>query len=367
MNVSSRGGKPGARHLRALAGLLVFAALLPPAGCSSRPGALEGMALIDGAPAPGAEVQAFVRSGEERSGTPFATGTSREDGSFAMSLPPGDYYLVVRKTVRRDGRDRTYKGEYERNPVTVGGARSAGGLVVRLAEMSSGGFVPREGTGVRGTVVKGGAPAGDAYVYAYADNVGTVRGPSYVAFARTSGDGSFSLSLREGAFRVVARDKGGESEAGSMTGAGKTSEGILVALSAGTVKDLGRIALRAPDEGKRRRRVEGGGQENAAAEIRGVAVRDDGSPGAGVYVMAYGDHRMIGRPFAISGRTGADGSFVLRLQKPGKYYLGARSEFGGPVSPGEWVGAYDGAPDHGVEVRAGEAPAGIRIRVSEKW
>jgi len=342
-------------------------ALLLAAGCSRGQGALEGKVVMDGAPAPAAEVQVFVKAGAERSGTPFLTGSTRDDGSFTLPLPAGNYYLVARKTVLRDGRDRAYKGEPPGNPVTLQGGESVRGIVIRLSEMSSGGFLPQEGTGVKGIVVSGGKPARDAYVYAYPDNVGTLRGPSYVAFARTGEDGRFALALREGTFRVVARDKGGENETGVMTGEGKTSEGILVPLPGGTTRDLGEISLRPPDEAKRLRRAEGGGQEKAAAEVRGIVLRDDGTPGAGVYVMAYGDHRMIGRPFAISGRTGADGAFTLRLPKAGKYYLGARSEYGGPVSPGEWVGTYDGSPDHGLEVREGARREDVRIRVVEKW
>jgi hypothetical protein len=76
---------------------------------------------------------------------------------------------------------------------------------------------------------------------------------------------------------------------------------------------------------------------------------------------------MIGRPFAISGRTREDGSFVVYLPKPGKFYVGARSEYGGPLSPGEWVGTYDGTPDHSLEIGEGETKEGIRIRVVEKW
>jgi len=349
--------------------LALCAAVLLAAGCSAKQGAVEGTASIDGAPTAGAEVQAFVKAGAERTGTPFLTTTARDDGSFSLSLPPGNYFLVARKTVRRDGRDRTYKGEFAGNPVTVRDGGSARGIVVPLAEMSSRGFTPREGTDVTGIVVAGGKPVPDAYVYAYPDNVGTVRGPAYAAFARAGEGGGFRLPLREGTFRIVARDKGGENETGAMSGAGKTGgdEGIRVSLSAGTATDVGRIALRAPEEAKRRRRAAAGGQDEAAAEIRGTVARDDGSPAPGVRVMAYADPRMIGRPFAVSGPTGGDGAFLLRLPKPGKFYLGARSEPGGPVSPGEWIGSYDGAPDHGVSVRNGERRGEIRIRVVEKW
>lgn len=355
--------------VRAARVLALCLAVLFGGGCSARQGTVEGRALLEGAPAPGAEVQAFVKAGAERTGTPFLTGTARNDGSFSLTLPPGNYFIVVRKTLPRDGRERMYKGEFAGNPVTVRDGGSVHGIVVPLAEMSSGGFTPREGTGVTGIVVAGGKPVRDAYVYAYPDNVGTVRGPAYAAFARTGEGGSFRLPLREGAFLIVARDKGGENETGAMSGGGKTGgdDGIRVTLSAGTTAEVGRISLRAPEEAKRRRRAGAGGQEMGAAEIRGLVARDDGSPAPGVRVMAYVDPRMIGRPFAVSGPTGGDGAFLLRLPTPGRFYLGARSEPGGPVSPGEWIGSYNGAPDHGVSVRNGEKRGEIRIRVAEKW
>ncbi|MEK6778642.1 MAG: hypothetical protein AABY80_03145, partial [Candidatus Deferrimicrobiota bacterium] len=133
------------------------------------------------------------------------------------------------------------------------------------------------------------------------------------------------------------------------------------------MKDVGAISLRPLEEGKRRLRAEAGGQEREKAEVRGTVVRDNGSPGAGVHVMAYADGRMIGRPFAISGKTGEDGAFLLKLPRAGKFYLGARSERGGPVSPGEWVGTFDGTADHSVEISKGERKDGLRIKVSEKW
>ncbi|MDD5760880.1 MAG: hypothetical protein PHP88_00015 [bacterium] len=363
MSVARRDAARTARIL-----FLCVAALLW-AGCPARQGTVEGTASIDGAPAAGAEVQAFVKAGVERTGTPFLTTTARDDGSFSLSLPPGSYFLVARKTVRRDGRERTYKGEFPGDPVVVGDGGAKRYIVVPLGEMSSGGFTPRAGTGVAGAVFADGKPVPDAYVYAYPDNVGTVRGPAYAAFARTGVGGIFRLPLREGVFRIVARDKGGENETGAMYGAGKSGgdAGIRVELSAGRMTDVGRIFVHSPEEAKRRRRVAAGGLETAPAEIRGTVTRDDGFPAPGVRVMAYADPRMIGRPFAVSGATDAKGAFLLRLPKPGKYYLGARSELGGPVSPGEWVGAYDGAPDHGVSVRNGEKRAEVRIRVVEKW
>lgn len=351
----------------ALLAALLLAAM--PSGCSRTTGSVEGKTSVGGLPAGGAEVRFFVRQGAERSGTPFAVGSSGADGSFRKELPEGSYYATAVATVREGGRDRTYKGEYPGNPIRVEPGGRVTNVEIPMAEMSGGGFVPREGTGVTGTVVSSGRPVGGAYVYAYPEEGGTVRGPSFVSFAKTDGSGRFTLPLREGSFRVVARRKGGENETGTMRAEGETGgdEERTVTLRAKETRDLGTITLHLPDEGLRRLRAAVGGQDRPIALIEGAVVRDDGSPAPGVHVMAYVDHRMIGRPFAISGKTGADGRFLLGLPRPGTFYLGARSGIGGPLSPGEWVGTFDGAPDHSIAVKEGEKREGLRIRVVEKW
>lgn len=352
-----------------LALLLLCALPIALLACSPRAGSVQGTVAIAGDPAPGAEVQFFVKAGEERSGTPFAVVSAGEDGGFRADLPPGDYHVVARRTLREGGRERVYKGEYPGNPVRLPAGGKVGGLRIALSEMTAGGFVPSEGTWAAGTVTSGGKPLRDAYVYAYPEEAGTVRGPSFVAFGRTDPEGRFRLALREGTYRIVARRKGGESEAGAMEPSGLSGgdEGRKVVLAPGEGKEVGAIALHPAREEKRRERAAAGGQERAQAEIAGTVVGPDGRPVPGVLVMAYEDHRMIGRPYAISGRTGSDGTFTLRLPRPGKFYLGARSEFAGPVSPGEWVGTYDGTPDHSVEVARGGRKAGLTIPVAEKW
>jgi hypothetical protein len=354
---------------RVRAGAAALGILLTALGCGRQAGTVEGKAVVGDAPAPGAEVQFFVKAGAERSGTPFAGARAGADGTYRIELPPGSYYVVARATLRDGERDRTHKGEYPGNPVSVPAGKAVRGVDVAMSEMSSAGFAPQEGTGVTGTVASAGRPVADAFVYAYPAGSRTVRGPSYAVFAKTDAGGRFRLRLREGAFRIVARRKGGEDETGAMAPGGESGgdEGMAVTLSAGRIEEIGTIALHAPREESRRVRAGAGGQEKAAAQIRGTVVRDDGSPGEGVHVMAYSDHRMIGRPYAISGRTGKGGAFVLFLSRPGTFHLGARTGRGGPVSPGEWTGTYDGDPAHAVTVRAGETRSDVRIRVVESW
>lgn len=350
------------------AALACAALLFAAAGCSPKTGTVEGTAAIGATAAGGAEIRFFTKAGAERTGSPFAVAAADNAGAFRAELPPGSYYVIGRKSVFDGARERVYKGEYPRNPVAVGAGSAVTGIRIGLFDMSASGFIPLEGTGVAGTVLSGGKPARDAFVYAYPGEAGAVRGPAYAAFARTDGSGRFRMVLREGAFVIVARRKGAGDETGAMPPSGESGgEGMRVTLSTGIMKDIGAISLHPPVEGMRRVRAEAGGQERDEAEVRGTVVRDDGSPIAGVHVMAYPDARMIGRPFAVSGKTGEDGAYRLLLPRAGRYFLGARSERGGPVSPGEWVGAFDGSPDHSLPVGKGETRAGIRIRVTEKW
>ena len=81
----------------------------------------------------------------------------------------------------------------------------------------------------------------------------------------------------------------------------------------------------------------------------------------------YDDRRMVGKPVAISAPTGPDGRFEIAVQRPGLYFLGARSRFGGPVEPGELMGAYDASGIRPVELGSGHQAESYDIVVREVW
>ena len=101
--------------------------------------------------------------------------------------------------------------------------------------------------------------------------------------------------------------------------------------------------------------------------VTGLVVGEDRSPMAGAYVFLYDDRRMVGKPVSISAPTGEDGRYNVAISQPGEYYIGARTRFGGPVEPGEFMGAWDEKGPRPVILKEGMASANCDIVVREVW
>ena len=72
--------------------LLILCLLL--AACSPSDKGIEGQLLFEGKPLAGAQLEVYLKSGEERSSTPFTVTSSNNDGHYRVDLPDGDYYLI---------------------------------------------------------------------------------------------------------------------------------------------------------------------------------------------------------------------------------------------------------------------------------
>ncbi len=90
----------------------------------------------------------------------------------------------------------------------------------------------------------------------------------------------------------------------------------------------------------------------------------EGKPVAGLLVFAFADPGMSQMPVAVSGRSAADGSYRLRLVRPGVVYLRVRENYGGgsPMAGG-YMGVYGDQHPLPVEVLAQEVLEGIDITV----
>ena len=139
----------------------------------------------------------------------------------------------------------------------------------------------------------------------------------------------------------------GEPDAGDLNGIYPNNP---VEIKAGLYTDLPDLVLTPVDASARAERLAEGKFNVTPTWFSGRVVNQDGRPVPDIYVFAYLDSRMVGKPTYISAATNDQGFYRLNLGTGGTYYLGARSTFGGPLEPGEWVGTFDARADHSVQI-----------------
>jgi len=180
---------------------------------------VEGQVLFknEGA-AEGAYVYAYDSPfNDMRVPTKLISEKTKANGSYRLSLPPGEYYIVARLHAG-DGDPRgylkkgDYEGKYRLNPVKVAaGEYSEVNLSISPLE---GAFLmapyraEESDTGIRGTVLGlDGKPARGAYVMVYTDEE-LVGQPQYLS-RPSEQDGSYKVILPPGTYYVAARLKYG--------------------------------------------------------------------------------------------------------------------------------------------------------------
>ena len=285
------------------------------------------------------------------------------DGRYSIPLPAGSYRVTAKKRPEGPGSGGMLFASTGDDPVVVdAGTVSLSPLVLTD---SGGGMNAGIGqTRVTGTVFSESKPLAGAYVYFYPGNAR--RGPGYVARARTGDGGSYEAALSPGSYTVTVRfgwagEGMGTVGVGDLVGEYRENPAIV----GKEATDLGRVDMRPVDpvSWEKNRWA----ASTSSISIQGVVSDETLSPVSGAYVFLYDDHRMVGKPYAISPPTGKDGRYSLPVDKPGTYYLGARTHFGGPVEPGEYMGAWGG--DSAVPLVLGkDAPSPSRdITVREVW
>ena len=347
--------------VRAGAALLIAASCLPScANAPPRKGAavLSGRVTWRGAPVPGARVDLYERY--DGSGTsPLRSAVTAQDGGFLAEAPPGSYFAVAQGTFEKI-RVFAFSGQ---NPVRIeSGTRRLGmkAVPMEVPEIRPG--VPGRGAVVAGEVVSGGVPVENAFVYVYSGADTGFKGMGIAMSAPTGPDGRFEIEhLPESAYFLVARRRG----SGGMTG--PLEKGDLFGFYPGNpvyAREDAATVVRMELVEKEKTLSYAEVTSGTETVLLGRVVDREGRPQAGVYAFVY-DDRVFGhqRPFGHSGRTGADGTFAIYLDRPGTFYLGARENFGDSPKPGERFGFYDGTPDHAVTVVAGKAVGELTITV----
>ncbi|HBT82938.1 MAG: hypothetical protein A2091_12575 [Desulfuromonadales bacterium GWD2_61_12] len=319
---------------------------------------IAGRVVRGGEPVAGVRVEAHA--GLDFSSPPLVLAPpTAVDGSYRLELPAGRYALVARDE------QRGLFAFCGRNPVSVGEGETVwAGLqaVATVAPSYRQGDDAMTGA-VEGRVVAEGKPLADAVVTLYLDAGEDLKGQGYRISLPTGSDGLFAFDgLPESDYFLVVRRRAAGGRVGPVL------EGDYFALYAGNPLPAyaGKIVT-VELEAVRKVREVAGSETFARASglaLRGVVVDGAGRPVAGVHVFAYVD-KVIGhkRPEAISPPTGADGVFTLAVPQPGRYYVGARQQYGDSPAPGELFGMYDAGADHGVEVAPGKLPAELRVTV----
>lgn len=356
------------KHIRPMMALLLLG-LLSACTPDSESG-LSGQLLFQDQPLAAAQVEIYLKADKDRSVQPFVVATTDAEGRYRVSLPEGRYFVIGKKRESTDdGRTRMLMAESPANPHQV-----AGGMTriatFNLREMGREGLPMADAsTGVSGQITHQGEPVARAFVYIYTETATGLIGPSYGEAVQTGQDGRFTINLPAGHYSLVARKRadGGRSGVLSPGDLNAHYPANPVEVRSGERLRLGDFSLIEIDAGVHARRQAEGVFARTDTLLHGQVIDADGQPVSEVYVFAYLDSRMVGKPVHMSVPTDVDGQFELFLSSGGTYYVGARSAFGGPLEPGEWVGTFNAQPDHSVTVIRGANDDLGQITVREFW
>lgn len=333
----------------------------------------EGRVVRDGEVVAGARVYAYKTFADAIARKPFvASPPTADDGSWKLDLPRGKYYLVAKKRKAgaddgplAAGDDFSYHGS---NPVAVapGKYTHVGFSLVR----SEGEPAYEEGAdkgscSLDGVVTLNGKPAEGVNVLLYVDDQHDFRGMAFSSSPPTRADGRFRFDfLPEADYYVLARKRATGKGAGPLTDG--DIFGFYVAnplpVKAGKVARIRfGVISKAGEIGK-----EDSLFRDTGTYIAGKIVDKDGKPVKGAYAFAYSDKVMAHRrPDHISRPADAAGRYVINLPQGGRYFVGARSDYGDTPGYGEWYGRYEGTPDHSLRLETGKTLEKIDLVVEQ--
>lgn len=358
--------------MKAVKKLVRFGALfmvLAAASVAFAGGTIQGKASYEGQGLAGATVSLYSVAGGRITGkADYELAQTAEDGSFNLTVAPGQYFLVVKKF--KDPANPGAVGDifsyYGGNPVVVSEGETINmGVnatpIQPLPEKSKAG-----GTGIRGRIFADGKPLPRTRITLYQDATTIFRGIGYASVV-TNDKGEFSFSLEPGEYYVIARKRVDGEKMGPLT------EGDFFGFAHDNPMKVeqDRFTMVSINASTKQVKVKEGGQyitlggtvKAGATSISGVIRDKSGKPVAKVYAAVYRDSMMTQKPDFISSPTGPDGAFTISLSEGGEYYVGARNTLGGPAERGDLLGRYAGNEDHMVKIATDEKLSGIDIVV----
>lgn len=244
-------------------------------------------------------------------------------------------------------------------------------VAIRAADLPAAGTTTLKTGTLSGQIfTTGGVPLAGGMVHFFNDAAGPP--PSQVKYWRVpdfmqvlDNDGRFTVVLPEGKYYLgaIKRESGktvGPPREGDLFYISADGDGTPTAYSIkGTAQvDLGRMAKAMPFKSSTVNYGKG------ITAIEGTVLTMDGKPVENAFVFGFISAAAVGRPLFASDPTGKDGTFILRVSDGGKYFLKARSGYGGgPPVAGEFVGEFGEKEPVAVTVNRGERLSGLAIKV----
>lgn len=320
---------------------------------------LSGKASLHSQGVSGIEISAWPAAGTSLAGkAPYRSAPSTTEGTFALTLPAGDYYLLAK--------GKNLFSFYGRNPLTIP-AQGIDNLKIGLVPLPPPPVIKSAtiGEGISGEILSNGIPLTGAVVYAYTDLTSNLKGMGYVVSSPTDETGRYELPLPAGTYYLLARMRQGGGMAMGPLRSGDYSGYAPqnpIRVSSGRVVLVSIPVLELPEKIDLLSRSLFG-----QTSLRGQVLNKEGQPVAGVRAVLYSEAQMLNRPDYVSQPSDAQGNFILSFPHGGTYYLAARQQLGGAPAPGELYGTYDGSHDHSLQIVTGDQKDGIVVIVEEMW
>jgi len=344
-------------------------------GCkgSDKKTKLVGKVNYNGKGLSSATIEIYLKSEKDKSVPPFMTGETNESGDFEITLPAGKYFIIGKKRFFEGGVTNMLMGEYPKNPIVADSGKTVTVAPFSLFNMGADKRLDIEGSGLTGKVTSDGVDIVGSFVYVYPESNPSMIGPSYIVSQEINADGTFKVNLLAGRYYVGVRQRSSKTKLGYLN-QGDLSvdyEKNPVTVKQDEYFDLGALKLHQVDSEKLAKIKEESPEQAYSTKISGRVTNEDSEPVYGIYVYAYNDPKMVGKPTALSKKTDKEGRFTLYVTNNEKsnniYYVGARTNFGGPLEPGEYVGTYNENPQHQLIIDKKQEITGIDIIVKEVW
>jgi len=336
--------------------MFAFATLIAAAsgGCASprtsageagaKPGVVRVRLMYREQPVPDARVSAVRNPGvallEER-----ATTRSSADGRAELGLAPGSWYLAASAAAPE------LFGWHGSNPVQVRPGEVVDVTIpaVPAPPPAAVAGVPPGEESVAGVVVADGDAVAGAGVTFYLDGTTLFRGPGYLE-AQTDGQGDFEARVSPGRYWLVARRRSGAQPFGPLEvgDAFGFYPGNPVEVRAGE-----RVRVRIPAV-RVLKKSGWSGPSTLRTRVTGTIRDAAGRPLPGFRAFLHANPAMLGKPEFVSEPSSPDGSYLIWVDREGRYFLGARAEIGRARAEREVIGLHGGARNEGIAVRLGE-------------